>query len=430
MMRYEWVVGLRYLRAKRKEAFISLITVISMIGVMIGVMTLNIVLAVMTGFEEDLRDRILGFNPHIVLVSYAGTIKDADQVVGRVRQVPGVAAAAPLVYSQVMLSTGQSVSGVVVRGVPPGTDDAVVDLRKHLVTGSIDGLGAPHEVAVEGADQPPRTTDAETAGRVTLSGVILGQELARQLGLAVGDPVNVVSPVGTPSPVGMIPKMKRFVVAGTFDSGMFDYDSSLIYMSLTDAQRFLGLGEGVTGVEIRVTDLYAAQRVARQLEHDLGPPFRARDWMEVNRNLFLAFRLEKVVYFIVLTLIVLVAAFNIVATLIMVVMEKRKDIAILKSMGATNRSIARIFMLKGTVIGVVGTLLGLIGGYGGCWLLARYQFVELPKDVFYVSTLPVRVYGENFATVALVSIVICILATIYPARQAAGLAPVEVIRYE
>jgi lipoprotein-releasing system permease protein len=224
--------------------------------------------------------------------------------------------------------------------------------------------------------------------------------------------------------------VKRFALAGTFDSGMYDYDSGLLYMGLADAQKFFGLGSAITGVEIRVTDLYDAERVARRLEQTLGTPFRARDWMEVNRNLFLAFKLEKVVYFIVLTLIVLVAAFNIVATLIMVVMEKRKDIAILKSMGATERSIARIFMLKGLIIGVVGTLLGVIGGYAGCWVLRRYQFVELPKDVFYVSTLPVRVYGENFAAVALVSVVICLLATIYPARQAAGLAPVEVIRYE
>jgi lipoprotein-releasing system permease protein len=211
---------------------------------------------------------------------------------------------------------------------------------------------------------------------------------------------------------------------------MFDYDSSLIYMSLADAQRFFGLGNAITGVEIRVADIYGAQDVARRLEDRLGSPFRARDWMEVNRNLFLAFKLEKVVYFIVLLLIVLVAAFNIIATLIMVVMEKRKDIAILKCMGATNRSIARIFMLKGAIVGTVGTALGVLGGYAGCWLLARYQFVELPKDVFYVSTLPVRVYAENFLVVALASVVICLLATIYPARQAAGLAPVEVIRYE
>jgi lipoprotein-releasing system permease protein len=383
----------------------------------------------MTGFEEDLRDRILGFNPHIVVVSYAGTIRDPDAVVSKVRSTPGVVAAAPLVYGQVMLSTGQSVSGVALRGVPPGVEDAVVDLKNHLTSGSVEGLGAPFQVPVsaeDGAGDGERV-DAST---VTLNGVILGQELARQLGLEIGDPVSVVSPIGTPSPVGMIPKVKRFAVAGTFDSGMFDYDSSLVYMSLADAQRFFGLGDAITGVEIRVADIYRANEIARSLERRLGTPFRARDWMEVNRNLFLAFKLEKVVYFIVLLLIVLVAAFNIVATLIMVVMEKRKDIAILKSMGATNRSIAEIFMLKGMIIGVVGTLLGVLGGYGGCWLLRRYQFVELPKDVFYVSTLPVRVYGENFLIVALASVLICLLATIYPARQAAGLAPVEVIRYE
>jgi lipoprotein-releasing system permease protein len=420
-MGYELMVGLRYLRARRKEAFISLITVISVVGVMIGVMTLNIVLAVMTGFEEDLRDRILGFNPHIVVISYAGAIRDAETVVATVRDTPGVVAAAPLVYSQVMLTTGQSVSGVVVRGVPPDADAAIVDLKGHLTSGSVDRLGAEFEVPVSGGDNKTPTK---------LTGVIIGQELAKQLGVDIGDPVSVVSPMGTASPVGMIPKVKRFAVAGTFDSGMFDYDSSLIYMSLGDAQRFFGLGDAITGVEIRVADIYRAQDVARRVEARLGTPYRARDWMEVNRNLFLAFRLEKAVYFIVLLLIVLVAAFNIIATLIMIVMEKRKDIAILKCMGATNRSIARIFMLKGAIVGAVGTALGVVGGYAGCWLLARYQFVELPKDVFYVSTLPVRVYGENFLLVALASVTICLLATIYPARQAAGLAPVEVIRYE
>ncbi len=425
-MSYELMIGLRYLRAKRKEGFISLITMISIFGVMIGVMTLNIVLAVMTGFEEDLRDRILGFNPHIMVVSYAGVIEDGETVVGVVRARDDVVAATPLVYGQAMLSTGHSVSGVIVRGVPPDMGDAAVDLRKHLVSGTIEGLGAPHEVSIDEHGK----VDTDTGRPITLSGIILGEELAQQLGVRIGDPVSVVSPLGTPSPVGMVPKVKRYAVAGTFDSGMFEYDASLIYMGLTDAQRFFGLGAGITGVEVRVADIHSSNVTARDIERVLGTPFRARDWMEVNRNLFLAFRLEKVVYFIVLTLIVLVAAFNIVATLIMVVMEKRKDIAILKSMGAANGSIARIFMLKGLIVGVVGTGLGVVGGYVGCLLLSRYQFIELPKDVFYVSTLPVRIDAENFATVALVSVVICLLATIYPARQAAGLAPVEVIRYE
>jgi lipoprotein-releasing system permease protein len=362
--------------------------------------------------------------------------------------------------------------------VPPEADDAVVDLKNHLKSGSLAGLGAPFEVPVDedtdaaaaaappsddaaadtvrgsaSAERPrdddaardkaraaegsarrkhraPPRDDGDEPRKVTLSGVIIGQELARQLGVEIGDPVSVISPLGTPSPVGMIPKVKRFVVAGTFDSGMFDYDSSLIYMSLPDAQRFFSLGDSVTGIEIRVTDIYQSTDVARRIEHELGAPYHARDWMEVNRNLFLAFKLEKVVYFIVLSLIVLVAAFNIVATLIMVVMEKRKDIAILKSMGATSGSVARIFLFKGMIIAVVGTGLGVLGGWLGCLVLARYQFIELPKDVFYVSTLPVRMYPENFCVVALASVVICLLATIYPARQAAGLAPVEVIRYE
>jgi len=420
-MRYELTVGLRYLRSRRSEAFISLITLISIVGVMIGVMTLNIVLAVMTGFEEDLRSRILGFNPHIVLLSYAGAIRDYGKVVEQALEVPGVKAAQPLVYTQVMLSSEKNVAGVVVRGVPGTGKEPVVDVGKHLVAGKLAGLGAPYKIPVE--------HDGKSS-EVTLSGILIGRELAQQLGVAVGDPVSMVSLLGRSTPAGVVPKLKRFVIAGLFDSGMYDYDATLVYMSLADAQKFFGLGDAVTAVEIRVEDIYHADSIARSLEKKLGPPYRARDWMEVNRNLFVAFRLEKAVYFVVLLLIVLVAAFNIVATLIMVVMEKRRDIAVLKSMGATNRSIASIFMFKGAVIGLIGTLLGAVGGWAGCWVLARYKFIELPKDVFYVSTLPVKIYPGNFLLVAVASVVICLIATIYPARQAAGLAPVEVIRYE
>ncbi|MBI3303323.1 MAG: lipoprotein-releasing ABC transporter permease subunit [Deltaproteobacteria bacterium] len=421
-MRYELFISLRYLRAKRREAFISLITAISTVGVMIGVMTLNIVLSVMTGFEEDLRGRILGFNPHIVLSSLSGAISNYNQVVEKARQVPGVVAVAPFVYSQVMVTSRQSVAGVLVRGLEPALASDVVDVVDHLKEGTIEGLGQPREVTVrDGAEE--RT--------VTLSGVIIGQALAQQLGVILGDPINVVSPLNTtPGPLGMVPKVKRFVVAALFDSGMYNYDEGLMMMSLADAQGFFGLGERVTGIEVRVQDVYAARAVARRLEAVLGLPYRARDWTEINRNIFTALALEKTVYFIVLLLIVLVAAFNIIATLIMVVMEKRKDIAVLKSMGATSKSIGRIFVYKGLIIGVVGTLLGTLFGYGGCWLLDRYHFIELPKDVFYVSTLPVKIYPENFLIVGAASVIICLLATIYPARQAASLAPVEVIRYE
>ena len=421
-MRYELFLSLRYLRARRREVFISLITMIAMIGVMIGVMTLNIVLAVMTGFEEDLRDRILGFNPHVVISSLQGFVDGYAEVVDAVSQVPDVVAVAPFVYGQVMVSAGQSVSGSLVRGVDPSLASAVVDIDAHLSFGEVGQLGQKQELTFQ---------TEETVQTVQLSGVLVGHELARQLGVFVGDPINIISPLSTtPGPLGVVPRVKRFVIVGVFDAGMFEYDSALLYMSLADAQQFFTLGEQVTGIEVKIRDVYQAQTVARELESVLGFPYTTRDWTEVNSNIFAALKLEKVVYFIVLLLIVLVAAFNIIATLIMVVMEKRKDIAVLKSMGATGKAISRVFIYKGLIIGVVGTLMGTLLGWVGCWLLDRYEFIELPKDVFYVSTLPVKIYAENFFIVGVASMMICLLATIYPARQAARLAPVEVIRYE
>jgi lipoprotein-releasing system permease protein len=422
-MRFNWeiTVALRYLRARRRERFVSLIALIAGGGVAIGVMVLCIVMSVMTGFEEDLRDRILGFNPQIVLLSHGGSVRDYAKVVDEVSKVPGVAAAAPFVYGQVMVSSDNAVAGAVVRGVEPQHASDVVDVNRHLKEGNTDQLGQPMPVRtiVDGKDET-----------VDVPEVIMGFELAKQLGVGVGDWINLMSPLGTPTAVGLVPRVKRFAVGGIFDSGMYDYDSTIVFMAMSDAQRFFEIGDKATGVEVRVDDINAARVVARKLEQTVGFPYFARDWMEVNRNLFVAFSLEKFIQFIVLLLIVLVAAFNIAATLIMVVMEKRKDIAILKSMGATNLAIGTIFVFKGAVIGILGTVAGILGGLGGAALIERYHFIELPKDVFYVSTVPVRIYPENFALVAAAAITICIVATIYPARQAAHLAPVEVIRYE
>ena len=416
-MKYELFIGLRYLRARRREGFISLITVISVLGVMIGVMTLNVVMAVMTGFEETLRDRLLGINAHVALVKSGDQLRDYEKLVEQVSQAKGVVAASPSIYGQVMLTSGPRVSGVVVRGIDPDRVNQVVDIERYIKEGSLQSLKQPQSV--------------QTGGRtVLLPGVIIGVRLANQLGVFPGSPLQVVSPLGSPTAIGVIPKVRRFVVVGIFDSGMSEIDSTLIYMNLADAQKFFELGDAVTNIEIRVQDVYRAQDVAQDIQRRLGFPYLTEDWSRLWPNLFSALRLEKTVYFLVLLLMVLIGAFNIISTLIMVVMEKRKDIAILQSMGATRESIRRIFLIKGCVIGVVGTFLGVLLGLAISVLIQEYRFIELPKDVFLISTVPVRIYLSNFSLVAFASLLVCLLASIYPARQAAKLDPVEIIRYE
>ena len=358
-MSYELFVGLRYLKAKRKQTFVSLITLISIAGVMVGVTALIVVLAVMNGFKEDLREKILGVTSHVVISRFDGTIPEYQQLRAKVEGIPGVSAATPFIYTQVMLSTRQAISGAVMRGIEPETAAKVINLSKSLKTGSLKDLKA-----------------ADNGGNeISAPGIILGNELARSLGVVRGDLVTVISPFGRLTPLGRVPRSQTFRLVGVFDSGMYEYDSTLAYVSLQAAQRFLGLGDRVTGIEIRVDDVYRADRVAKAIGGALGGyPYWIRDWMRMNRNLFSALKLEKIAMFIILTLIILVAAFNIIGALIMVVLEKNRDIAILKSMGATRRSIMKIFMIEGAVIGIVGTLLGLTGGFVLCKLLATYQF--------------------------------------------------------
>ncbi|HET8917407.1 MAG TPA: lipoprotein-releasing ABC transporter permease subunit, partial [Candidatus Binatia bacterium] len=401
-MRYELFIGLRYLRARRRETFISLITIISVLGVMIGVMTLNVVMAVMTGFEETLRDRLLGINAHVALVKSGDQLREYEKLLELVRQTKGVVAASPSIYGQVMLTSGPRVSGVVVRGVDPDKVNQVVDIERYIREGSLQSLKQQQPLQVQG-----RT--------ILLPGVIIGTRLANQLGVFLGSPIQVVSPLGSPTAIGVIPKVRRFVVVGIFDSGMSEIDSTLVYMNLKDAQTFFELGDAVTNIEIRVQDVYRAQSVAQDIQRRLGFPYLTEDWSRLWPNLFSALKLEKTVYFLVLLLMVLIGAFNIISTLTMVVMEKRKDIAILQSMGATRESIRRIFLIKGCVIGVVGTLLGVFLGLAICLLIQKYRFIELPKDVFLISTVPVRIYLSNFLLVGFASLFVCLLASIYPA---------------
>jgi lipoprotein-releasing system permease protein len=415
-MKYELFIGLRYLKARRQETFISLITLISILGVMIGVMTLNVVMAVMTGFEETLRDRLLGINAHIALLKSGDQLSEYEELLQRVIKQEGVVAASPAIYGQVMLTSGSRVSGVVVRGVDPERVNAVVDLQRYMKQGNIAGLKQQNPVQIE-------------ERKIMLPGVIMGERLAAQLGVFVGSPIQVVSPLGSPTAIGVIPKVRRFVVTGLLNTGMSEIDSTLVFMGLADAQKFFELGDAVSNIEIRVKDVNQSRQIADRIQLQLGFPYLTEDWTRLWPNLFSALQLEKTVYFLVLLLMVLIGAFNIISTLVMVVMEKRKDIAILMSMGATRASIRKIFLLKGLIIGVVGTTLGLFLGLLVCTLIAQYRF-ELPKDVFLISTVPVRIYLSNFMIVTVASFMVCLLASLYPARQAAKLDPVEIIRYE
>jgi lipoprotein-releasing system permease protein len=405
---YHLFIALRYLKSKKRHKGISFNALISTGGVALGVMALLVVLSVMSGFHEDLQKKILGVNAHIIVLDYRGTIGEYDDVIKRLEDEKEISSFAPFVLGQVMVSSGKKAHGVFLKGIKPEMESKTTDVFKYIKEGNPEDLS-------------PKNGSP---------GIIIGKELSRSLGVFTGDTINIVSPFGEIGPLGVLPKVKPFRVAAIFEVGMFEYDSNLVFTDIKPAQEFFGIDKGITGIELRVKDIYKASTTREKLQEKLKFPYYAKDWMQMNRNLFSALKLEKFAMFIILVLIILVASFNIVSTLIMNVIEKSREIAILKAMGATNKGIMTIFMLQGLLIGIVGTIIGVSCGYLLNYVLDTYQIIKLPPDVYYLSHLPVKMKLFDFLVVSLSAVTISFLATIYPARQAAKLNPVEPLRYE
>ncbi|MBF0537754.1 MAG: lipoprotein-releasing ABC transporter permease subunit [Nitrospirae bacterium] len=403
---YPVMIALRYLKSRKRHKSISFNAVISIGGVAVGVMALIIVLAVMSGFHQDLQRKILGVNAHIIIVSRAGKIPDYKPLAEDIKKLPGIASASPFVLGQVMASRGRGAQGIFLRGIIPEREEAIKGISSFIKEGRLETLAGIN------------------------NGIIIGRELANNLGVMLNDEINIISPMGEIGPLGMLPKTRKFKVVAIFEVGMYEYDSSLAVTSIDAAQDFFDLHDAATGIEVRLDDIYKAQDIRRRINDTIGYPYNARDWMQMNKNLFSALKLEKLAMFVILTLIVLVAAFNIVSTLIMSVIEKERDIAILKTMGATNAGIMYIFMLQGFIIGLVGTCIGLVGGSVTCYVLDTYELIKLPADVYYLSRLPVKVNVSDFTLVSTSAIVISFLSTIYPAYQAANVNPIEPLRFE
>ncbi len=411
---YELFVGLRYTRAKRRNHFISFISLSSILGTALGVAALITVLSVMNGFDKDLRDRILGVASNITVSGVDGPLHGWQNVAASIRHMPGVVAMAPYIQGQGMLTDGRVASGIVVRGILPAAEIQVADIGGKIVAGSLNAL------------------------KPGSFGIVLGRDLAWKLGAEVGSRVTLIVPEGQVTPAGLLPRLKRFTVVGIFDVGMYEFDSGLAFIQLDDAAKLYQLPHGVSGLRIKLADVYRAPEIAQTMAAQLGPDYRVRDWTREHANFFRALKMEKTVMFVILLLIVAVAAFNIVSTLVMVVTDKEAEIAILRTLGASPGSIMGIFMVQGTIIGVIGTLIGAIGGITLAlnvetvvpFLEHLFHTTFLAKDVYYISELPSQLKWSDVITITSVSLLMGFFATLYPAWRAAQTQPAEALRYE
>jgi lipoprotein-releasing system permease protein len=428
-MQFELFIAARYLRAKRRQAVVGVITAISVIGVAAGVASLIIALAITNGMRRDLQERLVGSTSHVDLMRVAGDgIKDWRPLLARLRQVPHVTAAAPGLYEQVLISRAQRSGGALIKGVIPADEKTVGDLLQSIVQGSASAL-EPIETQVS-ESRPGALGSAANSAAQAIPPIVIGQDMAETLGAKVGDGVQVISPQGELTPLGMMPRYQKFQVVGIFKSGFYQYDSSYAFVRLTDAQRLFSEPDVISVISFKVDDLYHADRVGQAIEAEAGKGFQTTNWMEQNRELFRALRLEQIVTFIVLALIVCVAALNILIALTMMVMEKTRDIAVLMSFGVRADQVRRIFLLQGLLISVIGTVLGLIVGYGVSWLGGHYRFIHLDASVYSIDYLPFAPRVWDAVIVAAVSLGVSLIATLYPSGSAAKVLPAEALRYE
>ena len=427
-MKFELVIALHHLLARRKQAFIYLISLMSILGVAIGVASLVVVLGVYNGFTIDIRDKILGANAHIIITgNFDSPIEEPTSftqlsttsmlsqnaliILNKLQQTSAIIGATPFIYAECMISSPHGVKGLILRGIDPSSAQNVISMLSHLTKGNLEDL-------------IPKVLG-------TPDGIIIGNELAQRLNVTIGSRVNLLSPTGQKTSSGFQPRIRPLTVTGIFHTGMFEYDTSLAFISLNAARELLGLPHNyISGIEVSIHDVYQANYITNQLQQELGHNFSVRSWMDMNANLFAALKLEKIGMFIILAMVVLIGSFSIVTTLIMLVMEKTRDIAILTSMGATSQMIRRIFILQGTIIGIVGTLLGYLLGITLALLLQKYQFIKLPPGVYTIDHLPVLLNWLDIFIIGTSAMLLCFFATLYPAHQAARLQPIEGLRYE